>query len=646
MSYRFSEFMLKPTVVGKSVSALFLLLALTCAAQNANQNGRGMNAMSAEQSRQTEAAHRALLQVPITAEDRARLTARLRGAKSVRIHTAPIHHQNFIDDHIFGRIERDHVPHAPLCTDEEFLRRVMLDLTGVIPDAARVTAFIADARSDKRSRVIDELLNSEAYLNRWSYYFTALFHLGRGGLGAGVDLFHLWLREQFRVDRPFDEMVQEILTASGKNDSLGEPQFAYYLTNNVYEKEFVMQEDTDDERTITIFRDFLGMNISCISCHDGAGHVDKINLWLAGRTRRQFWQQSAFLGKTHTVLLRGPGGGQGAEFQINDWGPGYNMREHSIARPPRYGGDSAPAFLLTGESAKSRLDPRDELARILTSSPQFARATVNRFWAHFMTVGLVDPPDAFDLARLDPRRPPPKPWLLQPSDPELLEALAADFRTHGYSLRRLMRLIATSSAYQLSSEFDGEWRDAWATYYARKLARPLQAEELYDSIVKATGVADPIVKYSGAQNNIVGGSADQDHADKESQQKAGRLIELSSTDDLGGDDLKSLRYWLSAFGLRKQAPPSLLQPVLMMNHEVVKRRIGDKNGLIAKLFSADPNISPSKVIEALYLAVLSRLPRAEEVQLLKARMKGADPRTATEDIEWALLNKLEFLFNY
>jgi hypothetical protein len=441
-------------------------------------------------------------------------------------------------------------------------------------------------------------------------------------------------------------MVREILTASGKNDSLGQPQFAYYLTNNVYEKEFVMQEDTDDERTITIFRDFLGMNISCISCHDGAGHVDQVNLWLASRTRRQFWQQSAFLGKTHTVLLRGPGGGQGAEFQINDTGLGYNMREHSIARPPRYGGDSTPTFLLTGDKADPGLDPREELARILTASPQFARATVNRFWAHFMTVGLVDPPDGFDLARLDPHHPPRKPWGIQPSNPELLEAMAADFRSHGCSLRRLMRLIASSSAYQLSSEFDGEWQDTWATYYARKLARPLEAEELYDSLVKATGVSDAIIKYSGSQNNIVGGTPDQDHAEKESQQKVGRLMELSSTDDLTGDNLKSLRYWLSAFGLRKPVPPSLLQPVLMMNHEVVKRRIGDNDGRLAKLLSADPKISPAKLVEELYLAVLSRFPRPEEVRMLEGRLAGAGRRAAAEDIEWVQLNKLEFLFNY
>jgi hypothetical protein len=129
-------------------------------------------------------AHRELLQTQVTPEDRARLTARLDGKKSVRIHPLPTHHQNFIDDYILGRMERDQVPHARLCTDEKFLGRVTLDLTGVIPDADTVRAYIADTRPDKQTRLIDGQIGSEAYFDRWSYYFTTLFHLGRGGLSG------------------------------------------------------------------------------------------------------------------------------------------------------------------------------------------------------------------------------------------------------------------------------------------------------------------------------------------------------------------------------------------------------------------------------------------------------------------------------
>jgi hypothetical protein len=253
-----------------------------------------------------------------------------------------------------------------------------------------------------------------------------------------------------------------MLTASGKNNALGQPGFDIFLTDNVYEKEFIEEEDTNDERTVAIFSNFLGVNVSCISCHDGKGHVDKINLWLTSRTRPEFSEQAAFLGKTHTTLLRTPGGGQGAEFKMDDTGPGYNMKGHSIARPPRYGGSGHPAFLLTGERPDPRKDPREELARLLTSHPQFARATVNRFWDHFMGAGFVEPLNGFDLARLDPKSSLPKPWTIQPNDPELLEALANDFRSNGYDLRRLFRLIVESIAYRLSSYFDGTWKDEYA----------------------------------------------------------------------------------------------------------------------------------------------------------------------------------------
>lgn len=595
--------------------------------------------MTNEQSMRAEQAHKALFDTPVGAAERARLTAHVRKNLPSGATCGPIRRKNLIDDYVFDRMERDRVPHACLSTDEEFLRRVTLDLTGQIPDADPVREFVKDRQPDKRERVIDSLIGSEMCVDRWTYYYTALFHLSRGGLGSGVDLFNLWLREQFKSNRPYDQMIRDMLTMSGKYNALGQAGTSFYLINNVYEKEFVMQEDTDDERTVTIFSDFLGMNLSCISCHDGAGHVDKINLWLSRRKREQFWQEAAFLGKTHTVL-------HGSEFEVNDLGPGYNMREHSIARPPRYGGPPGPAFILTGEKPHPGKDPREEMARLITAHPQFARAAVNRFWDHFMGMGLVEPIDGFDPARLDPRNPPPKPWTIQPSNPELLEALSNDFRSHGYNLRRLFKLITESSAYQLSSDFRGEWKDSYANYYARKLARPLGAEELYDAIVKATEVADNIVKYSGQQNDIAGGG-ELDFTEKASQRKVKYVMDLSTPEDMAGKELGGVRYWLSAFGLRKGATsPSLLQPMLLMNHDVVKKRITDGHSYLARLLESNPPLSDEKLIEDLFLRTLSRYPHSQEVALLSGQLKSGDRQAAAQDIEWVLLNKLDFIFNY
>ena len=125
---------------------------------------------------------------------------------------------------------------------------------------------------------------------------------------------------------------------------------------------------------------------------------------------------------------------------------------------------------------------------MLTSDPQFARATVNLLWAEMFGVGIVEPVFAFDLARLDPKNPPPAPWGLQPTHPELLEALAQYFRDNNYSIRSVVKLIAKSNAYQLSSQFPGEWKVDYAPYFARKFVRRLKAEEVYDSLVGATNL--------------------------------------------------------------------------------------------------------------------------------------------------------------
>src|SRR5205823_3587573 len=171
-------------------------------------------------------------------------------------------------------------------------------------------------------------------------------------------------------------------------------------------------------------------------------------------------------------------------------GTGYNLTSKSVRRMPRYKADVDPEFLLTGEQPRPDEPWREAFARMLTSNPQFARATVNLIWAEMMGAGIVDPPFAFDLARQDPANPPPAPWTIQPSHPELLNALAADFQAHRYDLRYLIRLMATSNTYQLSSHFDGQWKDSYSQYFARHLVRRLSPEVITDAVSQATGHFD------------------------------------------------------------------------------------------------------------------------------------------------------------
>ena len=153
-----------------------------------------------------------------------------------------------------------------------------------------------------------------------------------------------------------------------------------------------------------------------------------------------------------------------------------NTRGNAGQRPQRSGGPFNPVYMFTGEHAASS-DSRADLARIMTADVQFGRAIANRVWAHLMGVGIVDPVDGFDLSRYE----------TQASHPELLNALAQDFTQNGYSIRLLIRTIATSTTYQLSVHYPGVWSENYRRLFARKLVRPLDAEEIHDSVMQATG---------------------------------------------------------------------------------------------------------------------------------------------------------------
>ena len=542
---------------------------------------------------------------------------------------API--RNYIDEQIFGKMRRDGVPHAPISSDYEYLRRVTLDLTGRIPSTDDVRAFVADKDPDKRDRLVARLLGSEAYVDKWAYFFMDLFR-ANGKMGRGQDLFHYWMKENLRVDRPYDDVVRSIISASAKSNHVvaaanviarehvqGKPQ-----PDDGDDLGMVQQLDTDDELAILYAKTFLGINLSCISCHDGRGHLEKVNVWLSGKRRSDFFRNTAFLGHARYLMYWEHGKPQSGEFLIDDANAGYNTKGASMIRVPRFGGDADPAFILTGEQPRTGAEAREELGRMLTAHPQFARAAVNLFWSRLMGFGIVEPFDEFDLARQDPAHV-PEGWTLQPSHPELLDALAGDFRRSGYSLRHLLGTICRSSAYQLSARFDGEWKDAYTRYYARKFVRMLTAEELHDAIAISTGRPGDF---------------------KFGSERTGMAMHLS-----GPEGNQDVRYFMQTFGQsNRNNPPrplagSPLQPLLLMQSPVVTERIrAEKDNRVARLLASYPT-DDARVVEELFLATLSRPPSAPEKEvgrtaLAKNRIEDA------QNLQWALINQVEFFFNY
>lgn len=595
-------------------------------AQQAGRQEMREEALTPEQFRE---AHAPLVRPDDARAGPAELTRRV-AAPIAAASVAPVERRNLIDNHIFDKIDRDGIPHAPRAGDAEFLRRAQLDIIGRIPTPSEIRSFVADANPNKRPEKIDELLAREEFGEKWAYFYMDLFR-ANGKMGRGRELFHYWLKENLHSDRPYDEWVRAIITSAGKSSNA-------LAASNIIAREHVQgkaqpddghdmgmvhQLDTHDELTILYGKAFLGINLSCISCHDGVNHLEEVNVDLTGRTRNDFHRMAAFLGNTRYLMYWEDGDVKANEFLIDDLAPGYDTLGHSMLRIARWGGESSPRFMLTEEAPHEGEIPREALARILTDHPQFARATVNLFWKQLMAYGIVEPHDEFDLARQNPESV-PEGWQLQPTHPALLNQLAADFRDSGFSLKHLFRRICNSSAYQLSASFPGEWHPSYAKYFARKFVRMLTAEELHDAIVVATSRPGKF-KFGG---DVVG-------------------MAMKLSEPQGDTDLK---YLLRTFGQStRRNPPkplngSLRQPLALMESPIVSERVkAEKDSLVQRLL--DSYEDDGTVVDELFLATLAREPSSAEREVALAEFAG-NRTSGAENLQWALINNVEFFFNH
>jgi hypothetical protein len=555
--------------------------------------------------------------------------------------TQPVQNRNFIDEFIFSKMQRDGVSHAGLSTDAEFLRRVHLDLTGRLPEPEVIRKFLADKDPAKREKMVDELLATPIegrlgkletpFVDKWTYFFGDLFRNSASELGApGRNLLRDYIYDALLLNVPYDRLVRELLTAHTR-DNFIDAASNFLLRDHVddFNDLLINLTDSYDEMAISSSRYFLGVNLECVSCHNGQGHLEKINLWLSQVRRPQLWRQGAFF--SNITMSRNYGTGN--EYELVDEGGHYDVKSRSVRRMPRYQTDVTPKFLLTGEQPREGEPWQGAYARMLTSNPQFARATVNLIWAELMGVGIVDPPLDFDLARQDPANPPPAPWTIQPSHPELLEALAKDFREHNYDLRRVIRLIVTSSTYQLSSHFDGDWKASYAPYFARHFVRRLPAEEIADAISQATGLFPSI-------------------SVKDSNVKVKYVMQARSSEDLGGQELEPLRLLLASFGQAdrdktdRDLTGSTIQAAELLNSKFVTDRVkAHEGGRVNQLLNRNPALSNQEIIDEMFLAFLARPPRAPEMNIAIRALEERHNQ-ALEDLAWSLINKPEFLYDY
>jgi len=560
--------------------------------------------------------------------------------------TARIPRKNLIDEFIFGRIERDNIPHAGLSTDEEFVRRVYVDATGMIPTAKQVRDFVAGTDPGKRDKLIDSLIGTEEFTEQFAWFWGDLFRLG-ADTGYGKNTFQFWIKEWLRLDRPYNEVVYDMMTPSTKAHNtipalglLGRANDGVcWLPADPDDFRVTNRLDVIDIMTIENGRIFLGINTTCISCHDGAGHLESINLYLSQRKRAEFHSNGAFFGNVRSITTYMDNDDQ----VFDDLAAGYTSgNDAPFATPssnsyPRNGKTAEPAFLLTGEKPRPGANVREEYARMLTSNIQFARATVNLLWGRLMTVGFVEPYDGFDLARIDPKNPPPKPWTLQPTNPELLDAMALDFQKSNYSIQHVIRTIMKSNAYQLSARFPGEWKDTYTPYYARKYIRFFTGPEVADAIATATnrplsfnlqGVPMTRLKQLTFPGDATGGRGAQ-----------------------GGDKGSDYSALLQAFfqGSRlTQSPdgnrPTTFQALMMTGLDLVNNRVlAEKGSRVQQLLETSK--SNDDLIEEMFLSSLGRWPASAEREVAQQALEK-DRKRGAENIQWALINSKEFVLNH
>ena len=543
---------------------------------------------------------------------------------------------SFIDQAVFAQMSADGVPPAPSTTDSEFLRRIYLDLTGRIPSPADARQFIDSTSPTKRADLVESLLSSPAYADQLSLFLANRFKVTRAHDNISTparNVFTGFLRQLFTDDQPYDDFVRRFVTAAGRVDDVpGTQFFARWMDLNG------PVQDSWDDITEKITTSFLGYKTECISCHNGRAHLEKINLHLSRRTRSDFWKMSSFLSRMQFVRLSDDPIGYRPQVTVVDrtYGSysGSVSQSNPGCRPARVDAVVTPAYFTSGQQPTTG-KWRSELAEMIVNDRQFAKATVNYLWSYFFGYGIVDPPDGWDLSRVDPNNPPPGDWPIQNSNPQLLEQLADSFIQSGFHLKPLIRQIVNSETYQLSSRYEGQWQPVYAKYFARYQPRRLSAEQMYDALTTATHTEQPMT--------IIGTPSVAMYAnqlpDPTEPFSDSRVVDFLTQFGRGN--------W---YTLDRTSQPTILGLLFMMNDSNnVYRSMGSQIsnvGITNRVHLTDARVpNDTDAITEIFLATLSRYPTAAELNIVMQRRTG--PRYQwLGDLQWALLNKLDFAFNY
>jgi hypothetical protein len=492
--------------------------------------------------------------------------------------------RNYIDDNVIAKLRALNIAPSKIADDATFVRRAYLDAAGVLPTAEEVEAFLADKSADKRAKLVDSLLEREEFFDYWAYKWSDLLLVSSRKLrSSGMWTFYNWIRESVKENKPWDRFARDIFTASGSTRQNGALNY------------FVLHKDTIDLAE-NVTQAFLGQRITCARCHN-----HPLEKW----TQTQYYQMANLFSR---VGLKNEGG------DTFVYAKAAGEIEH-----PRLLKPLAPTPLDGSPlSLDSPEDRRMAFAAWLTSpkNNMFARNLVNRVWANFMGRGLVDPVD--DLRATNPA-----------SNEELFAALTQDFIQNKFDVKRLIRTIMNSTAYQLSSEPNATNAQD-NVFYSKHIVRRLAAETILDAMSAVTGVPTAFSGYPAGT----------------------RAMQLP--------DSQVASQFLNTFGRparnicdagERSFDATISQALHVINGDTLNRKLGAADGTIALFLKL--GLSDRRIIEHMFLSAYSRYPsESEAAQLATTLAKARDPknpeirRQALEDIVWAILTSKEFLFNH
>jgi hypothetical protein len=497
---------------------------------------------------------------------------------------------NYVDEKINAKLKMLSIPPSDICSDHDFIRRASLDLCAVLPSPEEVSAFVNDKDPKKREKLIEKLLDRPEYADFWTLKWADVLRNNRKSVQVkGIHVYQKWLRTHVEKNTPFDEVIRELLTASGSTYS--NPPANYYR---------IARDPTSlAESTAQLF---FGVRMQCAKCHN-----HPFERW----TQDDYYSMAAFFARVKQKKDPSEPGPNpqtpGAEIIYSDRAGEVTQPRTNKTMAPKVFGKPAPTI-------PPGKDRREVLAELVTAPDNtfFSKSVVNRIWFHLMGRGIVDPVD--DFRDSNPS-----------ANDELLDALAKDFVAKKFDVKHVIRTIMLSRTYQLSAQTNDFNKDD-NKYFSHAVTKLLTAEQLLDALCTVTEVPE---KFAGLP---LGTHATQ-LPDGEINHPFLKTF---------GQPAREL-----ACECEREGDSNLAQALQLINGPTVNEKLRNATNRVGRLLAKKtPDID---LLNELYLASLSRLPSSREVSLALdhvAKAKPEDKRKAWEDVQWALINSKEFLFRH